>query len=222
MHICGENDWGTEYICFSKRSWIILQRLVLVLRERSHEEKGEIESVCGRWREKWQLIGIWVSSDKSSVFQQHLLLLPLKLLWDWKAPGLLCSPGTASDPCLAYTANRNTYLHQPSQLKRSPAHLCLARAPYVMKMRQLQEWCGSHRRAESCCWCRIPSVYRSGVRSGPCPVKSSSRPLHSTPLDGFECKNTFLSEWPLIFFFQCFSKISWELGMHNILVQNIH
>jgi len=125
MHICSENDWSTEYICLSKHSWIILRRLVLVLGERSHEEKGKIESVCGRWREKWQLIGIWVSSGKSSDIQQHLLLLPLKLLWDLKAPGLLCSPGTASDPCLAYTANRNTYLHQPSQLKRSPAHLCL-------------------------------------------------------------------------------------------------
>lgn len=34
----------------------------------------------GDWREKWQLIGIWVSSGKSSVIQQHLLLLPLKLL----------------------------------------------------------------------------------------------------------------------------------------------
>ncbi len=56
-----------------------------------------------------------------SVIQQHLLLLPLKLLWDLKAPGLSCSPGTASDPCLAYTANRNAYLHQPSQLKRSPS-----------------------------------------------------------------------------------------------------
>lgn len=119
-----ESDWGSEYICFSKHSWIILLRLVLVLRERNWEEKdkceGERERECWRWREKWQLIGIWVSSSKSSVIQQHLRLLALKLLWDLKAPGLSCSPGTASDPCLAYTANRNAYLHQPGQLKSLP------------------------------------------------------------------------------------------------------
>lgn len=80
----------------------------------------EKERECWRWREKLQLIGIWVSSGKSSVIQQHLLLLALKLLWDLKAPGLSCSPGTASDPCLAYTANRNAYLHQPGQLKSLP------------------------------------------------------------------------------------------------------
>lgn len=91
-------------------------------RERNWEEKDkcEGEKECWRWREKWQLIGIWVSSSKSSVIQQHLHLLALKLLWDLKAPGLSCSPGTASDPCLAYTANRNAYLHQPGQLKSLP------------------------------------------------------------------------------------------------------